>query len=193
MYKKKRFAIIRDFKTSKEVFKGKDRTDNLQDLMYSLAVKNLFPEYSKRVSEFLFLKFDLDPNAEKSGVMRMEPLDDDELAGFEIQLSEIQRYLDNFTEKDAIKNYAAHQGFRTDNSFSGKLLCGFATQKGELKKDGNPKWHCSMKFDFFYYEILDQEGNIIKSYFEEDFSEDLVPEGCKYEMRYYKGCPAHCS
>ena len=50
-----------------------------------------------------------------------------------------------------------------------------------------------MKFDFFYYEILDQEGNIIKSYFEEDFSEDLVPEGCKYEMRYYKGCPAHCS
>ena len=123
----------------------------------------------------------------------MEPLDDDELAGFEIQLSEIQRYLDNFTEKDAIKNYAAHQGFTTDNSFSGKLLCGFATQKGELKKDGNPKWHCSMKFDFFYYEILDQEGNIIKSYFEEDFSEDLVPEGCKYEMRYYKGCPAHCS
>jgi len=193
LYKKKKFAIIRDFKTSKEVFKGKDRTDNLQDLMYSLAVKNLFPEYSKRVSEFLFLKFDLDPDASKSGVMRMEPLDDDELIGFEMQLSEIQKYLDNFTEKDARKNYAAHQGFPTDNSFSGKLLCGFATRKGELKKDGNPKWHCSMKFDFFYYEIHNRDGNFIKSYFEEDFSEDLVPEGCTYEMRYYKGCPAHCS
>ena len=47
LYKRKKFAIIRDFKTSKEVFKGKDRTDNLQDLMYSLAVKNLFPEYSE--------------------------------------------------------------------------------------------------------------------------------------------------
>ena len=56
LYKRKKFAIIRDFKTSKEVFKGKDQTDNLQDLMYSLAVKNLFPEYSERVSEFLFLQ-----------------------------------------------------------------------------------------------------------------------------------------
>ena len=61
LYKKQKFALIRDFKTSKDVFKGKDATDNLQDLMYSLAVKNLFPEYSNRVSEFLFLKFDLDP------------------------------------------------------------------------------------------------------------------------------------
>ena len=43
LYKKQKFALIRDFKTSKDVFKGKDATDNLQDLMYSLAVKNLFP------------------------------------------------------------------------------------------------------------------------------------------------------
>ena len=193
LYKKKRFAIIRDFKTSKEVFKGKDQTDNLQDLMYSLAVKNLFPQYSERVSEFLFLKFDLDPNAKKSGVMRMKPLDEDELEGFEMQLSEIQKYLDNFSEKDAKKNYAAHQGFPKDNSFSGKLLCGFATKKGELKLDGNPKWHCPMKFDFFYYQVRNSEGGIVRSYFEDEFSEELVPEGCSYEMMYYQGCPAHSS
>jgi hypothetical protein len=193
LYKKKKFAIIRDFKTSKEVFKGKDQTDNLQDLMYSLAVKNLFPEYSERVSEFLFLKFDLDPDAKKSGVVRMKPLDEDELKGFEMQLSEIQKYLDNFSEKDAQKNYAAHQGFPKDNSFSGKLLCGFATKKGELKIDGNPKWHCPMKFDFFYYEVTNAEGKFITSYFEDEFSEDLVPEGCSYEMKYYQGCPAHSS
>ena len=193
LYKKKRFAIIRDFKTSKEVFKGKDQTDNLQDLMYSLAVKNLFPEYSERVSEFLFLKFDLDPNAKKTGVMRMKPLDEDELEGFEMQLSEIQKYLDNFSEKDAKKNYAAHQGFPKDNSFSGKLLCGFATKKGELKLDGNPKWHCPMKFDFFYYQVRNSEGGIVRSYFEDEFSEELVPEGCSYEMMYYQGCPAHSS
>tara|TARA_R100000808_G_scaffold10116_1_gene27184 strand:+ start:1630 stop:2505 length:876 start_codon:yes stop_codon:yes gene_type:complete len=193
LYKKKKFAIIRDFKTSKEVFKGKDQTDNLQDLMYSLAVKNLFPEYSERVSEFLFLKFDLDPDAAKSGVVRMKALDENELEGFEMQLSEIQKYLDNFSEKDAKKNYAAHQGFPKDNSFSGKLLCGFATKKGELKLDGSPKWHCPMKFDFFYYQVTNSEGKFVASYFEDEFSEDLVPEDCSYEMMYYQGCPAHSS
>ena len=193
LYKKKKFAIIRDFKTSKEVFKGKDQTDNLQDLMYSLAVKNLFPEYSERVSEFLFLKFDLDPDAAKSGVVRMKALDENELEGFEMQLSEIQKYLDNFSEKNAKQNFALHQGFPKDSSFSGKLLCGFATKKGELKKDGSPKWHCPMKFDFFFYEVCNSNGDVVRAYFEDEFSEHLVPEGGSYEMKYYQGCPAHSS
>ena len=193
LYKKQKFALIRDFKTSKDVFKGKDATDNLQDLMYSLAVKNLFPEYSERVSEFLFLKFDLDLNASKSGIVQMKPLEEDELKGFELQLSEIQKYLDNFSEKDAKKNFAAYQGFPKDNSFSGKLLCGFAKEKGELKLDGSPKWHCPMKFDFFFYEISDPKGHVVKSYSEDEFSEGLVPEGGSYEMKYYQGCPAHSS
>ena len=145
------------------------------------------------MSEFLFLKFDLDINAKKSGVIRMKALDEDELTGFEMQLSEIQKYLDGLSEKDARRNYAAHQGFPTDNSFSGKLLCGFATQKGELKKDGSPKWHCPMKFDFFFYEVWDSERQRVGSYFEEDFTEKLVPEGGGYEMKYYQGCPAHSS
>ena len=80
----------------------------------------------------------------------MKPLDEEELLGFEIQLSEIQKYLDNFTEKHAKANFAAYKDFPKDGSFSGKLLCGFAKKKGELKLDGNPKWYCSMKFDFFY-------------------------------------------
>jgi len=94
LYKGKKFALIRDFKTSKEVFKGKDAEDNLQDLMYSLAVDHLFPEYENKQSEFLFLKFDLDPEAKKSGVLRMRPLDSDDLRGFELHLTEIQKYLD---------------------------------------------------------------------------------------------------
>ena len=193
LYKRKKFAIIRDFKTSKEVFKGKDQTDNLQDLMYSLAVKNLFPEYSERVSEFLFLKFDLDENSNNSGVVRMKPLDSGELEGFELQLSEIQQYLDNFTIKEAKSNFAARQDFPKDGSFSGRLLCGFATKKGELKKDGSPKWHCPMKFDFFYYVIYNSSNEVIGSYLEDDFEESLVPEGGAYEMKYYEGCPAHSS
>ena len=43
LYKRKKFAIIRDFKTSKSVFKGKDYTDNLQDLMY-LSCKHFFQD-----------------------------------------------------------------------------------------------------------------------------------------------------
>jgi len=191
LYKKKKFALIRDFKTSKSVFKGKDATDNLQDLMYSLAVKNLFPEYSERVSEFLFLKFDLDNESSNSGLMQMKPLDNEELYGFELQLTEIQRYLDNFSEKHARCNFAAHKGFPNDGSFTGKLLCGFAKEKGELKLDGSPKWHCSMKFDFFYYHVKNKDGDVIASYFEEDFTEDLVPDDCTYEIKYYEGCPAH--
>ena len=191
LYKKKKFALIRDFKTSKSVFKGKDATDNLQDLMYSLAVKNLFPEYSKRVSEFLFFKFELDSESSNSGLMQMKPLDNEELYGFELQLTEIQRYLDNFSEKHARCNFAAHKGFPNDGSFTGKLLCGFAKEKGELKLDGSPKWHCSMKFDFFYYHVKNKDGDVIASYFEEDFTEDLVPDDCTYEIKYYEGCPAH--
>ena len=193
LYKKQKFALIRDFKTSKEVFKGKDAEDNMQDLMYSLASQHLFPEYKNKQSEFLFVKFDLDPDAKKSGVMRMEPLSDEDLLGFEMQLTEIQKYLDGFSEKDAMSNLAARKSFPSDNSFSGRLLCGFAKQKGELKKDGNIKWHCSMKFDFFYYLFKNKAGQPVGSCFEEDFSEDLVPEGCTYQIEYYPGCPAYCS
>jgi len=193
LYKKEKYALIRDFKTSKAVFKGKDATDNLQDLMYSLAVKSLFPDYDIRESEFLFLKFELDEQSSNSGIIRMKPLEEDELLGFELQLSEIQKYLDNFSKKHARSNMAAYKDFPKDGSFSGKLLCGFAKEKGELKLDGNPKWYCSMKFDFFYYHVFDKDKKIIGSYFEEDFSEEFVPEGCTYEIKYYEGCPAHCS
>ena len=65
------------------MFEGKEKEDNLQDYMYSLAVKTLFPEYVNRTSEFLFLKFDLD----KKGLMKMNPIDEDDLEGFELQLS----------------------------------------------------------------------------------------------------------
>jgi len=190
LYEDKKYALIRDFKTSKATFKGKELDDNMQDLMYSLAVRHLFPEYDTKQSEFLFLKFDLIPDVKDSGVVRMKPLDEDDLHGFEHHLTEIQEYLDNFNEDTATSNMAAYQGFPDDGSFSCKLLCGFAKEKGQLKKDGTPMWHCGMKFDFFYHEIKDKEGFVIKTCFEEDFSEDMVPDGGSHEMKYYAGCPS---
>lgn len=85
LYKDSKAALIRDFKTSKQKFKGKEITDNLQDYMYSLAVRHLYPEYKNRISEFLFLKFDLNDDLldQCDGSIKMDPISDDDLDGFE--------------------------------------------------------------------------------------------------------------
>jgi hypothetical protein len=144
----------------------------------------LFPEYHNRQSEFLFLKFDL--NAPKdSGVITMSPISDEDLEGFEHQLTAIQEYLDNFSEEDAYGNLAAKQAYPKDKSFGGPLQCGFAKEKGQLKIDGSVMWHCPAKFDFEYFATIDENGKQIKSY----FNESDIPEGQKYEKRQYEGCP----
>lgn len=192
LYKKSKFALIRDFKTSKKRFEGKEVSDNLQDYMYSLASRHLYPEYKNRISEFLFLKFNLDHSSDSSeGAIQMAAISEDDLDGFEYQLSEIQEYLDNFSEEDAKGNFAASLPFPTDNSFSGPLQCGFAKTKGQLKKDGSLMWHCPMKFDFDYYAIINADGKHIKSYAASEFKKSVVPKGCKAEKRHYAGCPKH--
>ena len=187
LYKDKKVALIRDYKTSKKIFEGKEKDDNLQDYMYSLAVRHLFPEYNTRSSEFLFLKFDL----KSKGLLKMEPLDDEDLDGFEMQLAAIQEYLENFDEQDAVKGFAYDKGFPDDGSFSGRLQCGFAEKKGQLKKDGTLMWHCPFKFDFFYVEIRNSEGEIELTCFQEDFDKSMVPDGGSHEIKYYEGCPKH--
>jgi len=186
LYKKQKYALIRDFKTSKETFKGKDVKDNLQDYMYSLAVKHLFPEYSNRESEFLFLKFDLD-DSKNSGIIKMATISDDDLEGFEYQLTAIQEYLDNFSKEDAYSNFASKQPFPKDKTFSGPLQCGFAKYPDQLKIDGTPMWACSCKWAFDYFATIDENGKQIKSY----FNESEIPEGQKYEKHRYDGCPSH--
>lgn len=193
LYKKNKYARIRDFKSSKSVFNEAEASNNLQDLAYSLAVKTLFPDYETRQSEFLFLKFDLDhatPSDENSGVVIMDPITNDELRGFEIELAELQRQIDTFDERQARSNFAKYKGYPDDNTFSKKLLCGFADYPGHLKKDGGKRWHCAYKFAFYYYHVYDSEKNFVGSYQEEEFDESVVPEGGDYEMKYYEGCPA---
>lgn len=190
LYKGKKFALIRDFKTSKKAFVQSEIDDNLQDWIYSTAVSILFPEYANRMSEFLFLKFPMEIDHVSSGVIQMEPISDEEIEGFKHELTSIQKYLDNFTEETATSNLAALKDFPTDKSFSGRLLCGFAQEKGQLKKDGTPMWHCPMKFDFWYYQIFDKNGDFVTSVHEEEFAESMVPEGGTHEMKYYAGCPS---
>ena len=128
------------------------------------------------------------------GVLQMAPLSDDELDGFEYQLTEWQNYLDNFNEETAYSDFAFDKGFPEKNEgFSGKLLCGFAKYPGQLKKDGSPMWHCSYKFGFDYSVLKDMDGNFKKSAFQEDRGSlvDIQKDGDVIEDLYYDGCPCH--
>jgi hypothetical protein len=181
-------AIIRDFKSSKEVYKGKDLEDNMQDLMYTLAVKKMFPEIKELYSEFLFIKFDLN----SKGCVKMPSLTEAELNGFEQFLTHVQKYLDNFSEKTAKSNMAAKADYPKDNSFGGPIMCGRA-KKGELKKDGTPAWCCSAKFDLKYYHIKDENNKIIDSCFLDNvakYKEKYKDKKVSFEPFEYEGCPA---
>lgn len=185
-------SIVRDYKTSKAVFAGKDAEDNLQHLMYTLASQKLDPKHKVQM-EFLFLKFDLKEGASNSGLLKMEPLDKSALSDFENHLTEVQKVVDNFSESDAYSNFAADKPMPSDGSFSGKLACGFAKYKGHLKKDGKPMWHCPFKFGFNYYALRDKDNKIIKTFFEENKDEafKILKDGEKVTRETYLGCPKH--
>ena len=173
LFKRKKQAVIRDFKTSKQIFSGKDYTDNMQNLMYCLAVKHLYPDFLKRQMEFLFLKFDCN----NEGNCTMNPLDDDELEGFEYFLTEVQQIINNFNEVLASKNLAYNKGYLgKDDGFAGRVVCGRADYAGQLKKDGTPMWHCPFKFPREFYTLVDTSGVRIAS---ADLKEDLKSKETK--------------
>ena len=191
-------VIIRDFKSSKSVFKGKDITDNLQNLIYCLAVKHLMPETEPQ-SEFLFLRFDLEKDLlgnSGKGYVRMDKITPEELEGFEHQLTQFQNYLDNFNEESANSNFAANQDFPRDGTFGGPLACGkdgYKMSKGEpiLDKEGNPikAFICPFRKPMEYYALKDQDGNIKKTSFIDNKHELEVEEGDEIIKMKYDGCP----
>ncbi len=192
LYEEEGTAIIRDFKSSKQIFKGKELTDNLQDLLYTLAVKKLFPHFKKRQVEFLFLKFDLNSN----GRVKMKDISEEELEGLEFHLTEIQKFIDNFDEETAESNFAGAQGYPSDGTFGGPLMCGkdgYKISKGQpvLDKSGQPivAYICSHRKPLDYYVLKDENGKIIKSVFKENKDSLKAKDGQTIEMIEYKGCP----
>jgi hypothetical protein len=187
LFKRKKTAVIRDFKTSKSIFEGKEYSDNMQDYMYCLAVKYLYPEYLKRRMEFLFLKFDL--NGE--GLLEMEPLEELDLEGFEYFLTEVQQVINNFSEKVGKSGLAWEKGYpKKEEGFAGRIVCGRADFAGQLKKDGNPMWYCPFKFARDYYHLEDGEGKFIASSDNKEGLQDRLKEGFKIKKLKYAGCPA---
>jgi len=187
LFKRKKTALIRDFKTSKQIFSGKEYTDNMQNLMYCLAVKHLYPEFLKRKMEFLFVKFDCN----NDGCCEMEPLDVDELEGFEYFLTEVQQIINNFNEDVASKNLAYDKGYLgRDDGFAGRVVCGRADFAGQLKKDGTPMWHCPFKFAREFYVLVDKKGVRVASADLKKDLKDKKTKDLKMEKVKYDGCPA---
>lgn len=190
--KKNGKALIRDFKTSKDIFKGEDLHNNLQHYMYSLAVSHLFPWVKEIETEFLFLRHDLS-SRDSYGVQRLSIKDKDIIEGFELELSEHQIVIDNFNLRNACSNMAINAPYPTDKSFGGPIACGYAKVKGQCKKDGTPYWNCSAKFDFKYFLIRDKKSKrVVKTCFEDEierFSKKYLKKSFHYEERTYAGCP----
>jgi hypothetical protein len=191
LYRKKGLVLIRDYKTSKQKYKGEDISDNLQDLFYTLAAKSRFPKIKESVVEFLFLKFDhdVDDDHKNSCVLRMDSVKDCELEGLEHELTHYQQVIDEFDEESALENFAYNQGFPSDDSFSGRLQCGFAKYKGQLKKDGSLMWHCPYKFPYDFYRVYNKEGKEIDCVKDEDLDLDRYPSDCYTRKYKYAGCP----
>lgn len=197
IYNRGKKALIRDFKTSKQIFKGKEVSDNLQNLMYILAVKKLYPKVEEFEVEFLFLKFNLEKDLlgeSGKGVLTMETVSEQELFGFEYQLSSIQEYLENFTEVDARSNFAASQDYPSDKTFGGPLMCGksgYKKSRGEyvLDKDGNKilSYMCEFKESFDYYSVKDKNENFLFN--TKNPKDPRIKSGYILSKNKYKGCP----
>lgn len=191
-------VIIRDFKSSKSVFKGKEITDNLQNLIYCLAIKHLMPETEPQ-SEFLFLRFDLDTDLlgnSGKGRLKMDKITPEELEGFEYQLTQFQNYLDNFDEETAKSNLAATQDYPKDGTFGGPLACGkdgYKMSRGEpvLDKNGEPivAFICPFRKPREYWALKDADGNLKKTAFLENKHELQVEDGDEIVKMKYDGCP----
>jgi len=176
--------------TPTEVISEKDFEITVQEEDISYKIKGFIDKLFIYGDHGIVLIRDFKTNKKNDGVMPMEAKDKSELLGFEHELTGYQKYADSFTEKTAISNMAANQGMPKDGSFAGKLLCGFAKQPNQIKKDGTPMWYCTYKFGFDYYAIVDKDEKIKKSAFtKKELQKIKLAEGEKIVKNKYDGCP----
>jgi len=170
----RKIGRIDDYKTSKVKFTGKDAKFNVQSLVYSLALAKEYDFDSYEVN-FVFLKFPRKP-------LQTFNYTRDQINGFQYYLSHVYNYLNNFTFTKACSNFA-----RNNESY---FLCGkYDYQPGDLKVDGvTPAWVCPFRLPFLYYELVEEDGKVVKKSKEKD---ELKPAaGQKVVDKYYQGCPA---
>lgn len=159
-------VIVRDFKSQKSKFKDDELSGNIQAFTYTLAVKKqLIPTAKEVLVEFILLRFPEDP-------IQQVKIDDDQLKGFEKYLAYMYKLVNNFTEDDARRNFAA------DNPKK-KWLC-----------KAGATWECPARRPREFYVLLDG-AKIIKSAFDKESLDKVAKKGQIIEKRQYHGCPRH--
>lgn len=172
---------IVDYKTSKKKFSQEELSENLQAIIYMLYLGKEMNFKKKLEVEFVFLKFPKDP-CQKIQMTK------NEILYYEDYLSDIFKRINSFDDKQAVSNFAM-KNKPSKGKFDGMLMCGFAKQKGQLKKDGNPMWHCQYKFPFDYYIAVDMWGDRVASSFDLEEIEGKYPNNAIIKKKY-KGCAA---
>lgn len=178
-------ARIVDYKSSKSKFAGSEAKNNIQGMMYQLALSKIYPDIKRSFVEFVFLKFTKNP------VMGFSK-NQNTLKGFEVYLEAITDFIESFDFDKAVSS------FGYDN-FEYKNLCG----KGVvgMKEDGvTPIWNCSARFPKEIWEVRD-EKKVECSFDSESEANDRLKERLKQESlkedgkklfikrRDYGGCP----
>ncbi len=157
---------IVDYKSTKRKMSQKDLEANVQAMAYTLAAKRKWPKSAKNVQvEFVFLKFPKQP-------LQQIVISEEQLKGFEHYLAYMYKRINNFSEKEAKSNYAAHKP-------ETKFFC----------KAGD-HWKCPYLLPFDYYAVEDEKGKVLKTAFTKEELEP-ISEGRALVKKSYEGCPAH--
>ena len=164
------YLECKDFKSSKVKFDKEKIENNNQTIIYQLALKRfLFPELELRNFSFIFLKFPQKP------IQVANLLSDVQLQGYEHWLTDIQKRINNFSEKNLESNFAAN------NETLKMTRCG----KEGFKKDGSPYFICQAQLPMDYYVLLNSKKEVVKSSHKLDLE---IGEGESVEKRRYTGC-----
>lgn len=167
---KNKYLVCKDYKSSKRKFDKEKMTFNHQAMIYQLAIERyLFPDIKLMNFDFFFLKFSDDP------IQSANLLNEQQLIGYELWLSNIQKKINVFDENDAKTNFAA-------NDATLKMTrCG----KEGFKKTGEKYFICEAQLPFNYYLLQDKDGNILKTSKENDL---VAGKGEKIVSQFYPGC-----
>lgn len=152
--------IIYDYKSSKQKFSGEDKEANIQAMLYLWAARQLFPGKKEYIFKFIFLRFPKNPVQEHI-------YSETQIEGFSSWVAYIIKFMANMTEHDAYSNFAADD-----------------KNKSWLCKAG-ATWRCAYMDAFDYYELIDDQGNIVSHTLDIPLN---IEKGYLISKKKYEGC-----
>lgn len=198
VFKNDDLLVMKDYKSGKHKFKGEKKDFNIQAAIYLLAQKldKYLAQYSHAEIDFLFLRYLNTPD----GTLQIRDMDKYFLMGFMEYLAALSVLVNNFTEKDAKANFAWDKGFTED--FGGRVKCGVkyedrkpvSVEHGDMKTDGTLRYHCSFRFPFKYWAIINAKQEVIltdknKTILQTKLNQMETRQDLYIIRKEYRGCP----